>query len=116
MHTVKLIMSSSESKRCVIGIRGQTDVSDTSVDIWFDSLKSLANVLSPENQKLLKCVREQEPKSLTELACFSGRAISNVCRTLKKMEKHGLIKMTSIGNSTKVEILISEWFVFVGRI
>lgn len=109
-------MSSSESKRCVIGIRGQTDESDTSVDIWFDSLKSLAHILSPENQNLLKCVKEQEPKTITELAYFSGRAISNVCRTLKKMEKHGLIKMISIGKSTKVEILVSEWFVFVGKV
>lgn len=109
-------MSLPKRKRCVIGIRGQIDLSETSVDLWFDSLRSLANVLSPENQKLLQCVKDKEPKTITELAALSGRAISNVCRTLKTMEKHGLIKMISTGNSTKVEILVDEWFVFVGKI
>ena len=60
-------MKSAKQKRCVIGIRGQTPDPDYPVDIWFDSLKSVANVLSKENQHLLKVIAEQQPQSMTEL-------------------------------------------------
>jgi len=45
-------MKNAKQSRCVIGIKGQTPDPDYPVDIWFDSLKSVANVLSKENQQL----------------------------------------------------------------
>ncbi len=65
-------MESTVQKRCVIGIKGQTPDPDYPVDIWFDSLKSVANVLSKENQQLLKVIAEQQPQSVTELATLTG--------------------------------------------
>ena len=47
-------------KRCVISICGQAQDPDYPVDIWFDSLKSEANVLSKENQQLLKVIAKQK--------------------------------------------------------
>jgi predicted transcriptional regulator len=47
-------MKSAKHPCCLIGIKGQTLDSDYPVDIWFDLLKSVANVLSKENQQLLK--------------------------------------------------------------
>ena len=79
-------------KRCVIGIRGQIADPEYPVDIWFDSLKSVANVLSIENQQLLKVIQEQQPQSVTELAELTGRAVSNVSRTLKSMNLSGIIE------------------------
>ena len=86
-------MNSAVQKRCVIGIRGQTPDPDYPVDIWFDSLKSVANVLSKENQHLLKVINEQQPQSVTELAALTGRAVSNVSRTLKTMKMYNLLEI-----------------------
>ncbi len=89
------VMESTGRKRCVIGIRGQTPDPNYPVDIWFDSLKSIANVLSKENQHLLKVITEQQPQSVTELAELTGRAVSNVSRTLKTLGKYNLVEMQS---------------------
>lgn len=62
--------------------------------IWFTSIKSLANVLSEENQTLLKLIIENKPQSVSELENLSGRRANNILRTLKKMEQYGLVKLT----------------------
>ena len=54
-YVIKVTKDIKQS-RCVIGIKGQTSDPDFPVDIWFDSLKSVANVLSKENQQLLKVI------------------------------------------------------------
>ena len=94
------IMNSAVQKRCVIGIRGQTPDPDYPVDIWFDSLKSVANVLSKENQHLLTVINEQQPQSVTELAALTGRAVSNVSRTLKTFQNAGIVELVTSTNST----------------
>ncbi|UTA79882.1 helix-turn-helix domain-containing protein [Halomonas sp. XH26] len=94
-------MESTGRKRCVTGIRGQTPASDYSVDIWFDSLKSIANVLSKENQHLLKVITEQQPQSVTELAELTGRAVSNVSRTLKTLDGLGIVRLLPSGYTKK---------------
>lgn len=60
--------------------------------VWFDSLGTLAQVLSEQNRKLLKLILETQPGSLQELAERSGRATSNLSRTLKTMERYGLVR------------------------
>lgn len=77
---------------------------DYPVDIWFDSLKSLANVLSKENPQLLKVIAEQQPQSVTELAALTGRAVSNVSRTLKTLGKYNLVEMTKSQNGLAVTL------------
>ena len=61
--------------------------------VWFTSMRSLAEVLSDDNRALLRIIREQKPESLTQLAEFTGRAPSNLSRTLKTMERYGLVEM-----------------------
>lgn len=63
--------------------------------IWFTSLKSLASVLSEENQHLLKLIIEQQPKSVSELEGLTGhtRKAPNILRTLRKMEQYGLVQL-----------------------
>jgi predicted transcriptional regulator len=48
-------------------------------------------VLSDKNRALLALIMETQPQSLTELAEKSGRAKSNLSRTLKTMERYGLV-------------------------
>jgi len=61
--------------------------------IWFNSMASLAQVLSDQNRALLTLIAEEEPESISELARLSHRSQSNLTRTLKKMERYGLVKM-----------------------
>ena len=107
------IMTDIKLKRCVIGIRGQIPDPDYPVDIWFDSLKSVANVLSNENQYLLKVIAEQQPHSVTELAALTGRAVSNVSRTLKTLDSLGLVCLTRISGLVKPTIKFRS-FIVVG--
>jgi predicted transcriptional regulator len=61
--------------------------------VWFTSIESVAKVLSDRNRALLELIATAEPGSLTELAALSGRAKSNLSRTLKTMERHGLVRL-----------------------
>lgn len=59
--------------------------------VWFQSMESLAQVLSDKNRALLALIAQTEPTSLNDLALKSGRAKSNLSRTLRTMEQYGLI-------------------------
>ncbi|MEE9259410.1 MAG: helix-turn-helix domain-containing protein [Nitrospinaceae bacterium] len=61
--------------------------------IWFTSMESFAKVLSDRNRALLDLIAETQPDSLTELAALSGRAKSNLSRTLHTMEGYGLVNL-----------------------
>lgn len=108
-------MKSVKQSHCVIGIKGQTPDPDYPVDIWFDSLKSVANVLSKENQRLLKVIAEKEPQSVTELAALTGRAVSNVSRTLKTLGKYNLVEMQSTKNMLRPTVIHQEFLVVVNN-
>jgi predicted transcriptional regulator len=45
----------------------------------------MAQVLSNENQLLLKTILDRKPESLKELEVATGRSSSNLSRTLKTM-------------------------------
>ena len=62
-------------------------------DIWFTSLESFAKVLSEKNQALLALIAEKRPDSIDALAAASGRAKSNLSRTLRTMERFGLVRL-----------------------
>ena len=61
--------------------------------IWFASMKALSETLSDPNRELLALIAEQHPGSLSELAELSGRAVSSISRTLKRMEGLGLVQL-----------------------
>lgn len=61
--------------------------------VWFTSMKSLAEVLSDENRALLKVIQEMKPTSISELARMTGRAPGNLSRTLKTMERYGIVEL-----------------------
>ncbi|MFB2719024.1 HVO_A0114 family putative DNA-binding protein [Shewanella xiamenensis] len=108
-------MKNVKQSRCVIGIKGQMPDPDFPVDIWFDSLKSVANVLSKENQQLLKVIAEQEPQSVTELAVLTGRAVSNVSRTLKTLGKYNFVEMQSTKTMLRPKVIHQEFIVVVNN-
>lgn len=61
--------------------------------VWFRSVESFAKVLSDRNRALLALIAENQPDSLTELAELSGRAKSNLSRTLHTLESYRLVTL-----------------------
>src|SRR5690349_800738 len=79
--------------------------------IWFTSMRSLAEVLSDDNRALLRLIREQKPESLSQLAEFTGRAPSNLSRTLKTMERYGLVEMQRGLRTVRPVVRASEFLI-----
>ncbi|MBW2199829.1 MAG: ArsR family transcriptional regulator [Deltaproteobacteria bacterium] len=72
--------------------------------VWFESLQTMAQVLSNENQKLLDTIIKQKPESIKDLADLTGREKSNVSRTLKKMRQYGIVGF-KVSNGAKKPIV-----------
>ena len=88
------IASYSDMKARTMAIaRGQLKPRPGDPKVWFPSTESLVKVLSDKNRMLLGTIREAEPKSLAELAELTGRKTSNLSRTLKTMERYGIVKL-----------------------
>ncbi len=62
-------------------------------DVWFTSVESFAKVLSEKNRALLALIAKRRPTSIDALATASGRAKSNLSRTLRTMERYGLVRL-----------------------
>lgn len=88
------IMPLEQFKERTIAIaKGQYKVQANEPKIWFHSIKSLANVLSEENQHLLQVIVEQKPQSVSELVPLTGRHANNLLRTLRTMEQYGFVEL-----------------------
>lgn len=94
MKTLKVGISTyAEMKARTLAVaRGQYRVADEP-QVWFTSTESFAKVLSAGNRELLRIISESAPGSIEELAQITGRAKSNLSRTLKTMAGYGLIRL-----------------------
>ena len=61
--------------------------------VWFTSLESFAKVLSKRNVELLQIITEHQPVGYKELEALSGRKIPSLSRTLRTMERYGLVRL-----------------------
>jgi predicted transcriptional regulator len=95
MTTLKVgIATYNEMKARTMAIaRGQLRVAADEPKVWFTSTESFAKVLSAGNRELLAVIAEKSPDSLDELARLTGRAKSNLSRTLRTMEGYGLVRL-----------------------
>jgi predicted transcriptional regulator len=90
-----------------IGIAPEAELRQRSIDIaagrrkrqrgepkvWFTSLRSVSEVLNERNRELLRIIADEHPESLSALAARSGRKESNLSRTLKTLERYGLVNL-----------------------
>ena len=106
-------------KRCVVGIRRRGDPESSPgkdrPTIWFPSMATMAAVLSEDNQALLRLIRDQRPKSLTELAELTGRQVPNLSRSLRMMEGYGLVKLKREGHSVEPMALATEFLIVLNE-
>ncbi len=82
--------------------------------VWFESIKSMAQILSNENQKLLQVIIENNPKSLKELEDLTGRAKSNLSRTLRTLERYGIVELHKQNNALVPEVKATHFQVEFG--
>ncbi|MCC7005930.1 MAG: MarR family transcriptional regulator [Ottowia sp.] len=86
------IASQEQYKARTLAIaRGEYVPAKNEPKVWFQSLETLAKVLSNNNRALLTIIAQTNPASLDELAAKTGRAVSNLSRTLRTMEGYGLV-------------------------
>jgi predicted transcriptional regulator len=107
MRTLKVGIANRDAfkKRTMAIARGEYKSSKNEPKVWFESIETLSQVLSEPNRKLLALILETRPQSLGELAERSGRATSNLSRTLKKMERYGLVHFEEGPNRQRAPIV-----------
>lgn len=106
-------MSQNEIRERTLAIaQGKYKPKPDEPKIWFTSIRSLAEVLSDENQALLQTILEKKPDSISELAKITGRQLSNLSRTLKTLSAYGFVKLEKhnktvcpIAKSTKFNVI-----------
>ena len=109
------IMPYEDYKRRTLAIaRGEYRPRPGEPKIWFESLQSMAQVLSNENQLLLKTILERKPESLKELESATGRSSSNLSRTLKTMARYGIVKMEKVRRTIRPVVEATDFTVQFG--
>jgi hypothetical protein len=94
MTILKIGIASAEAykARTMAIARGELKPLPQSPKIWFTSIDSVAKVLSERNRDLLCVIAAEKPNSLQALVNRTGRAKSNLSRTLRTMERYGLVR------------------------
>ncbi|MBL4867952.1 MAG: MarR family transcriptional regulator [Pseudomonadales bacterium] len=82
--------------------------------VWFSSMKSLSEVLSDNNVQLLQLIEEHHPETLKELAELSGRQQSNLNRTLKTMERYGIVELKKTSKFVRPVVKASSFSIVYG--
>ena len=95
MKTLRVGIASYEEmkERSLAIAKGKHKPSPDEPKVWFTSAESFARVLSDRNRALLQIIAESAPDSLTRLAELTGRQKSNLSRTVKTMERYGLVQL-----------------------
>ena len=76
--------------------RGERSAPKGAGGMTFDSVEALMRLLTPQNRQLLAVIRDKKPQSIAELATLTGRAQSNLTRTLGKLEAVGFVRMKNV--------------------
>ena len=95
MTTLKVGIASYEDMkaRTLAIARGELRAKPGDPQVWFTSPESFAKLLSNRNRALLAQIVDTHPSSLNELAASTGRTPGNLSRTLKTMERYGLVHL-----------------------
>lgn len=88
------IASVSEMRARTIAIaRGDLKPSPTDPKVWIPSAEAAGKILSSKNVELLDHIRRSRPASMQALSLSSGRKVPSLSRTLRLMEKYGIVKL-----------------------
>jgi len=97
--------------RKIQGKKAENDAAISNpVALNITSLAAVTRLISRENQELLQIIAQGEVTSLAELAGKTGRAESNLSRTLKKLETIGVLELVPGLGRAKIPKLSVESF------
>lgn len=111
---VGIISKEAYKQRTIAIAKGEYTPKKNEPKIWFESLKSMAQVLSNENRQLLKIILDRKPTSLAELEEMTGRRKSNLSRTLKTLERYGIVELHKEKNRIIPEVKAMDFRVEFG--
>ncbi len=111
---IGIISRDNYVKRTIAVAKGQYKPLDDEPKIWFESLKSMSQILSNENQDLLKLIIDYNPRSLAELEKISHRKKSNLSRTLKTLERFGIVELPKKAGRLVPKVLATDFMVEFG--
>lgn len=97
--------------KIVLGVKGCNYKASEKVDVWFDSLQSIASVLSDKNRELINIIRQVKPNSIQELSEITNREQSNLSRTLKTLADHNIVTLEKVGKSLKPSVIATEFVI-----
>ena len=69
--------------------------------VYFISLEAVRNLLTEKRLQLLHTIKERRPKSISELARFSGRNFKNVYVDIQTLKSYGLIQLKKSKEKSK---------------
>lgn len=101
-------------KRSLAIARGEYRPRPNEPKVWFESVRSMAQVLSNENQLLLKTILDRKPESLKELQAATGRSSSNLSRTLKTMARYGIVRVEKVHRNIRPVVEATDFTVQFG--
>ncbi|WP_228129302.1 DNA (cytosine-5-)-methyltransferase [Acinetobacter colistiniresistens] len=97
--------------KIVLGVKGCTYAPSEKVDVWFNSLQSIATILSDKNRELINIIHTLQPNSVQELSQITNREQSNLSRTLKTLSEYNIITLEKIGKNLKPTVLATEFII-----
>jgi len=111
---VGIISCEDYRKRTIAIAKGEYTPGNDEPKIWFESLQSMSQVLGNDNQRLLKVILEKNPRSLAELEQLTGRKKANLSRTLKTLERYGVVALDKDKNRLIPKVRATDFKVEFG--
>jgi len=111
---IGIITQEDYIKRTIAIAKGKYKIRKDEPKIWFESLKSMSQILSSDNQDLLKIIIKHKPGSLSELEVLSHRKKSNLSRTLKTLEKYGIVELPKKEGKLVPKVKVTDFRVEFG--
>lgn len=97
--------------KMVLGVKGCNYHPSEKVDVWFESLQSIAAILSDKNRELIHIIERMQPNSLQELSAITNRELSNLSRTLKTLSEYKIITLEKHGKNMKPTVLATQFVI-----
>jgi len=111
---VGIITREDYKKRTIAIAKGEYIPKHGEPKIWFESIQTLAQVLSSENQDLLKIIIAEQPDSLEELEKVTGRQRQNLSEVLETMARYGIVELMRHNSSIKPIVKATDFKVEFG--
>ena len=111
---IGIISKEDYMQRTIAIAKGEYKLRKDEPKVWFESTKSMSQVLSTENQELLRIILEARPRSITELGGLANRKKSNLSRTLKTLEKYGIVELKKAKGKIEPRVKATDFRVEFG--